>query len=36
MNPKQKLVQQGACLGMKMYKEEERFPFEVPENICYS
>lgn len=32
----QKLVQQGACLGMQMYKEEERFPFKVPEKICSS
>ncbi|XP_057838747.2 DNA-directed RNA polymerase IV subunit 1 isoform X2 [Cryptomeria japonica] len=32
----QKLVQQGACLGMQMLREEECFPFEIPQKICSS
>eukprot|EP01018_Ginkgo_biloba_P011933 Gb_24058 [translate_table: standard] len=32
----QKLVQLGACLGLQMYKEEEWFPFEVPQKLCCS
>nr|AJA90757.1 DNA-directed RNA polymerase IV largest subunit [Cycas revoluta] len=32
----QKLVQQGACVGLHMYKGDGCFPFEIPQKLCSS